>query len=104
MFQTRAYNVITILVTTWAIVAIDITHAWLPREADEPMAYVLLCCGIFFFCEVALMSTIVAPKRYRWSFFFWLDVIGTISLIPDIMGLFADSQGDAAVDSGSVAR
>lgn len=47
----------------------------------------MLACLIFFTLEVILAS--IAKKDYFIGFYFWLDIIATLSLIPDI-GWFWD--------------
>ena len=42
----------------------------------------MLACLIFFTLEVILAS--IAKKDYFVGFYFWLDIIATLSLIPDI--------------------
>ena len=47
----------------------------------------MLACLIFFTLEIILAS--IAKKDYFIGFYFWLDIIATLSLIPDI-GWFWD--------------
>ena len=47
----------------------------------------MLACLVFFTLELVLAS--IAKKDYFLGFYFWLDIISTLSLIPDI-GWFWD--------------
>jgi len=44
----------------------------------------------------AQVAKAVCKKAYRWSFFFWLDLISTISLLLDIPSLQVCTQKPAA--------
>jgi hypothetical protein len=75
--------------TSWTIVALffsDIEAAFCPREVDKSFDTVQTFLLFIFTFEVIL--TAVAKKDYLWSFFFWLDVISTISLIEDVSWMF----------------
>lgn len=50
---------------------------------DDPICFGVTCfCFAMFAIEIFLAS--IAKEKYFLSFFFWLDVLSTISMIPDI--------------------
>lgn len=50
---------------------------------DDPICYAITCfCFAMFTIEICLAS--ISKEVYFLTFFFWLDVVSTISMIPDI--------------------
>jgi hypothetical protein len=74
--------------TTWTVVALFLSdiESFCPREVDRPFDMVQTFLLFIFTLEVVL--TAIAKKDYLWSFFFWLDVISTISLLEDVTWMF----------------
>jgi hypothetical protein len=69
-------------VTIYSLFFDDIRAAGFESKQD-PIFWGFTCaCMGFFLIEIFLSS--IAKKDYFLSFFFWLDVISTISMIPDI--------------------
>ena len=74
------------VLTIIALFANDIQMAWLPPGADltydivQTIMFVLFCLEIIF--------TSLAKRTYIFSFFFWLDIVATLSLIQDITFIF----------------
>ena len=64
----------------------DIQSAWLPRSVDAYIDIIQTIMLFFFTLEIVLTS--VAHKEYINSFFFWLDICATVSLIQDISFIF----------------
>lgn len=52
------------------------------KNADPYFFAGLLVCFILFTTEI-LINTLVIDD-FKYSFFFWLDIIATLSIIPDI--------------------
>lgn len=83
------HYIVVVFMTSLTIYALffdDIRVLCLPHSADDTIysftSFVLLC----FFSEIILHS--IADSNYINSFFFWLDIISTISLIFDIGWIF----------------
>jgi len=60
----------------------DFNDLVLPKDAQpifDILAFVAI--GVFLF---ELILCWIARKEYRWSFFFWLDLISTLSIILDV--------------------
>ena len=52
------------------------------RSADEIFGHLFFFSFVCFAVELTLAS--IVNEEYKWSFFFFLDLTATISLIPDI--------------------
>lgn len=61
-------------------------------DADPVFTYLNIVAIIIFSIEIVLRS--VAKKDYLNSFFFWLDMISTISIISDIDPIWAAMVGE----------
>jgi hypothetical protein len=84
--------------TLYALFGDDIRLACTTVDADVAF-WSLSAIALIFFC-VELGSSCLAKGDYLFSFYFWLDFVSTISLLPDIgfieiPGLSTSSQGDA---------
>jgi class 3 adenylate cyclase len=75
--------------TAWALFASDIALWVLPKSADLPLAIFTLIVFLGFLFE--FLSNIFTGRDYGTDvgdLFFWLDFVGTISLIPDFIIIF----------------
>ena len=68
--------------TIYALFFDDIRVLVLPKELDDLCYSLTLLLIVIFGSECALM--IVAKEGYWNSFFFWLDLVSTVSLVFDI--------------------
>ena len=79
-----------------SLLAFDFTIAFLPREWDIFTLIIVALVFLFFCVEVGLAG--LADRTYVCTFFCLLDVIGALSLIPDMlelvegMGILQDSS------------
>ncbi len=88
------------LTTVFALFGDDFRLWFTTKEAD-PYFYAGLSVSFLFFAVEILINSCVVDD-FKYSFFFWLDIIATISLIPDInwaiefiqivMGMSLDSE------------
>ena len=69
------------VVTIYALFFDDIRLIAFAKEDDDISYGLTLGCMILFTCEI-LMNTYAQPKYFN-SFFFWLDLVSTLSMIPD---------------------
>ena len=74
--------IIMSLCTLFALFASDIKAAWLRIEVDE--AFNIIQCILLGLFGIEFILNCIAKKDYSLSFFFWLDLISTISIIQDI--------------------
>lgn len=68
--------------TIFALFGDDFKLAVFSSSADALFGYITLGTLIIFCAEIAA-KTVVDPE-FKYGFFFWLDVLATVSLIPDI--------------------
>ena len=71
-----------IFVTIFVLVGDDIKTLSLTYIADQAFDYTKTTCFGLFLLEIIL--TCIAKKGYSFSFFFYVDIISTLSLIQDI--------------------
>ena len=70
------------LVTLFALVG-DTLRQWLTLKETDLFFDALLILSMFLFSFEILLNTIVM-EDFKYSYFFWLDIIATASLIFDI--------------------
>jgi len=74
--------VLMIFVTIFVLVGDDTKTLSLTYIADQAFDYAKTACFSLFLLEIIL--TCIAKKGYLFSFFFYLDIVSTLSLIQDI--------------------
>lgn len=91
------------LITIYALFFDDIRMMAFPKSMDDLFFGITLACMIMFGTEIILAS-IGKGDQYTCTFIFWLDVVSTVSMIPDcgwiwdplieaIMGIGESSDG-----------
>jgi hypothetical protein len=70
------------VVTVYTLFFDDIRSAAFSMEQDNAFWTVTLICMALFLVEIILSS--VSREVYFLTFFFWLDLVSTISMIPDV--------------------
>lgn len=70
------------ILTIYALFGEDVRLCAFPKTVDDYFFSFTAISFVFFAVEIILMS--IAREGYFLGFFFWLDVISTISLITDI--------------------
>lgn len=70
------------LITLYTLFFDDIRVLALPKSADEECWAVTCLCFALFAIEIILAS--ICKENYFLTFFFWLDIVSTISMLPDI--------------------
>lgn len=76
------------MATIYVLFISDIKSAFINKDADFILNITQTICFALFSLEVILASLV--QKDYIFSFFFWLDLISTISLLQDIDFIFDD--------------
>jgi len=75
-------TIVMMLVTIYALIGDDF-RAWFFSPNADPYFFGLLCFSLFAFTiEIMLNSCVI--DDFKWSFFFWLDIVATASIIMDI--------------------
>jgi len=105
-------NLLTMIMTIFALFGDDIRLAFFTKQVDFTFYNLTLICLIGFTIEITLNC--VCQDNYFNSFYFYLDVISTISLIADIKyitdiftgeeDLNTNNDGTDAEDASSLAR
>lgn len=70
------------IVTFYALFMDDIRFLWLPKSADLTIDIFTIICMTLYVIELVL--GIIAVDKYFLSFYFWVDTISLLSMIPDI--------------------
>ncbi len=74
------------LLTVFALLSNDLQTAYLPPDVD--FSFDMLQAILLFFFTSEIIMTCIGKTGYIGSFFFWLDLIATLSLIQDISFIF----------------
>ena len=97
ILSSSAWMYATIFNTTYALFAQDITLWLLPKSADWTIAFLTLLVFLCFLFE--WVGNMYSQRDYgakQWpdsaDMFFWLDCIGTFSLIPDFLIVFTGEE------------
>ena len=85
MLASRAYAVFIGLATFFAIFYWDVALLLLPKSVDTPLRVIATVVFVIFSVEIVLLS--ILQRGYLFSFYFFLDVLATVSLVPDILEL-----------------
>jgi len=92
------------LVTFYALFMDDIRFLWLPKSADLTIdVFTIICMSLYV---IELILGIIAVEKYFLSFYFWVDLISLLSMIPDISFLLDEIEGGigGAGDGADVAK
>jgi len=93
-------------ITIYALYFDDIRILHFPKSSDDIFFGVTLFGMICFTIEILVSS--YAKDDYMFSFFFWLDIVSTISMIPDCGWLWEpiiDTQaGDESASASGLAK
>ena len=96
------------LITIYALYFDDIKILFFPKSADDVFNGITLIVMICFTLEILFAS--FAKPEYRFSFFFYLDIISTASMIPDCGWIWNaivadnDDQADSATGLAKTSR
>eukprot|EP01083_Nonionella_stella_P129118 391551_1 len=77
------YKLISMLMSIGALYIRDTTYAVLPKQGDVYALDVLLSI-IFLWLFLELLLYSLTHSNYCFTFFFWLDLVGTASILMDI--------------------
>mmetsp|Transcript_6711 Transcript_6711/g.11917 ORF Transcript_6711/g.11917 Transcript_6711/m.11917 type:complete len:797 (-) Transcript_6711:377-2767(-) len=69
-------------ITIWVLFGENIRLLAASKSEDEGFFASYMVCLVLFLLELILFSLFM--EEYKFSFFFWLDLVATLSLIPDI--------------------
>lgn len=101
--DSKTWTTVVMTATFFALFQADICTMYFGKRADLPFAYLTLGWFVVFLFEMA-MNFIMGidyganPGIKKLTFYFFLDLVGTLSLIPDfvvIFGITFPSSGSA---------
>ena len=105
---TKTWTVLIMTATLFALFQVDICIMYFGKVADKPIAYITLAVFIIFFFEMSLAFILKIDYganpgcMKKFTFYMILDLIGTLSLIPDFLIIF-DIELEAP-DGATLAR
>ena len=82
---------IMMVVTLYALFFDDLRVIFLPPSADIVCDWISIACIVLYLAELILAS--VSIDGYFFSFFFWLDLVAALSMVPDIGFLLEAYEG-----------
>ena len=83
--KSNTYNAVASIATVVSLLAFDYTIAFLPRSTDHVTLVIVGLVFVFFSMELVLAA--MSNRKYVCTFFCLLDILGAISLIPDMLEL-----------------
>lgn len=78
----KLVTIVMTIITVFALFGQDIIM-WTTTKKVDPYFYSGLVVSLFLFSLELLVQSCVVDD-FKYGFFFWLDFIATVSLIPDI--------------------
>lgn len=83
-----------LLITIYALIGDDIRILAFDKSHDDTFLWLNVASLTFFITELLFSS--IGVKGYFGSFFFWLDLLSTVSVVTDIepLWIFIISLGD----------
>ena len=75
-------TIFMVLITIYALFGDDLRMSLTSKSADDYFFSMATVCFVLFTLEI--IGTFWVKRNYRWSYNFYLDLIATLSLIPDI--------------------
>lgn len=95
--ESTPFQIIINSLTIYALFGDDIRVMAFNQGADQVFDVLTIISLIAFSIEITL--AFIAREPYRWSFFFWLDLISTVTLVLDIttvsQAIFSGGGGNA---------
>lgn len=95
IIESNYFVIFFMLLTIFIMFIADIQNGWLPVDSDDAIDALQTTILVLFVIEIVLSC--IAKEGYANSFFFWLDVVSTISIVQDIGFIF-----DPLLNLGSV--
>jgi len=87
--ENNVMQAVSVICTIYALFALDVWVVLFTADEDEPMQVGLAVCFFFFGIEIVLQCVAAESRHFSYDLFLWLDIVATLSLIPDIPWLNA---------------
>lgn len=72
-----------VILTIFALFGDDIRLAFFPKEADEGFSVTMAIIMVIYTIEISLNA--ISEENYLFSFYFFLDIISTLTLLFDMV-------------------
>jgi hypothetical protein len=95
--DSAAVQILMTIVTLYALIGDDLRLIYAPRAYDVVFTDLTIASLFLFSIELALSA--FAVENYLNSFFFWLDLVSTASLITDIGPIMDWLSGNTSSDT-----
>ena len=82
ILENKVSTIFMTIMTVYALFGDDLRLLVAEKQHDNGFYAMACVCLVLFTLEITLAS--IAKKNYFVGFYFWLDIISTLSLIPDI--------------------
>lgn len=92
VFENKIYTILMTLITIYCLFGDDFWQLATPKPADDYFYAFTVVSLTLFGIEIILLS--IVKEGYFLGFYFWLDLISTLSLITDIGWIMEDILGD----------
>lgn len=102
ILENNIYIIFMTIVTIYALFADDFRLLLAPKSADE-VFWSLTCAALFFFAVELIMASF-AQKDYFLGFYFWLDLIATVSLFTDIGWIYNELVGGGDISASNASQ
>jgi len=100
----KALTVLTSVFTIYALTGDDCKRIFTDKPADPVFDAIVILCFAIFSAELMIFS--IGKSDYLWGFYFWLDLISTVTLVLDLSAVaeFLMSLGGNGDDGASDLR
>ena len=102
ILENGVYITFMMIVTIYALFGDDFRLLLAPKSADEVFWSITVAAMFFFLVELGMAS--IAQKDYFLGFYFWLDLIATISLITDIGWIYNEITGGGDINANDASQ
>jgi hypothetical protein len=86
------------VVTAYSLFFDDIRVLMISNKADDTFFMITFGCLLSFAIEICISS--YCKEDYVGTFFFWLDIISTVSMVPDIPWIWEPIIGEGGGGDG----
>jgi len=102
ILQNYFYVGFMMVVTLYALFGDDFRLLLSPKSGDEVFWSLTVAAMFFFLVELVMAS--IAQKDYFLGFYFWLDLVATISLITDIGWIYNELTGGGSINASNASQ
>mmetsp|Transcript_15315 Transcript_15315/g.44278 ORF Transcript_15315/g.44278 Transcript_15315/m.44278 type:complete len:969 (-) Transcript_15315:124-3030(-) len=97
--ESNSFTAFTMVLTIWALLGDDLRLLLTQKDEDPIFNWIVIILIIVFGVEFLL--SVAGKADYRWSFFFWLDLLSTASLPLDITTVSDYLLSSSSAEDGS---